>query len=231
VATAASRAGRERAPSLCRAVSRGNSDYDVTILKIDLTAAANQTCLHVDFRFLSEEFPEFVGSSYNDAFVAELDTSNWTTSGSTIDEPNNFARDPSGDPITINSTGVTHMTEAEAAGTVYDGATQPLVAQTPITAGLHSVYFSIFDAGDQVYDSAVFLDNLFLGSESGDQCLEGAKPNLALSLTVDNVTTPVTTPTGVTSVSLSQIPPTGIRKASPEVAHRPPDLGSPKAPH
>jgi hypothetical protein len=185
---------------------RGTSDYDVTILKVDLTAAANQTCLHVDFRFLSEEFPEFVGTSYNDAFIAELDTSNWTTSGSTIDAPNNFAFDPGGDPITINSTGATHMTAAEAAGTVYDGATQPLVAQTPITAGPHSVYFSIFDAGDQVYDSAVFLDNLFLGTESGDQCLEGAKPNLALSLTVN----PSSTPSGITGVSLNQIPPTGI---------------------
>ena len=98
------------------------------------------------------------------------------------------------------------MTAAEAAGTVYDGATQPLVAQTPITAGSHSVYFSIFDAGDQVYDSAVFLDNLFLGTESGGQCQPGAKPNLALSLSVDTASTD----TGVTDVSLGQIPPTGI---------------------
>jgi hypothetical protein len=185
---------------------RGNSDYDVTILKVDFTAAANQTCLHVDFRFLSEEFPEFVGTSYNDAFIAELDTSNWTTSGSTITAENNFAFDPELNPITINSTGATNMTAAEAAGTVYDGATQPLVAQTPITTGAHSVYFSIFDAGDQVYDSAVFLDNLFLGTEGVEGCQEGAKPNLALSLTVDNGTTP----TGVTDVALSQIPPTGI---------------------
>ena len=196
---------------------RGNSDYDVSILKVDLTAAANQTCLHVDFRFLSEEFPEFVGSSYNDAFIAELDTSNWSTSGSTISAPNNFAFDPSGNPITINSTGVTHMTAAEAAGTVYDGATQPLVAQTPITAGPHSVYFSIFDDGDQVYDSAVFLDNLFLGTESGPNCVKGAKPNLALSLTVNDASTP----TGVTAVSLSQIPPTGIVQRTPPTQDAP----------
>jgi hypothetical protein len=196
---------------------RGNSDYDVTILKVDLTAAANQTCLHFDFRFLSEEFPEFVGSSYNDAFIAELDTSNWTTSGSTITAPNNFAFDPDGNPITINSTGSTHMTAAQAAGTVYDGATQPLVAQTPITAGPHSVYFSIFDDGDQVYDSAVFLDNLFLGTENAGQCQPGAKPNLALSLTVDNETTP----TGVTDVSLNQIPPTGIVQRTPPTQDAP----------
>ncbi len=35
-----------------------------------------------DFRFLSEEFPIYVGTSFNDAFIAELDNSTWTTSGS-----------------------------------------------------------------------------------------------------------------------------------------------------
>ncbi|WP_442940262.1 hypothetical protein [Nocardioides sp. B-3] len=29
----------------------------------------------MDFRFLSEEFPEYVGSSFNDAFIAEMDAS------------------------------------------------------------------------------------------------------------------------------------------------------------
>jgi hypothetical protein len=196
---------------------RGNSDYDVSILKVDLPATPN-TCLHVDFRFLSEEFPEFVGSSYNDAFIAELDTSNWTTSGSTINAPNNFAFDPDHQPITINSTGATHMTAAEAAGTVYDGATPLLVAQTPIAANVpHSVYFSIFDDGDQVYDSAVFLDNLFLGTENAGQCQPGAKPNLALSLTA----TPNQTPTGITAVALNKIPPTGIQQHTPPTQDAP----------
>ncbi|HYG71350.1 MAG TPA: choice-of-anchor L domain-containing protein, partial [Actinomycetota bacterium] len=189
---------------------RGNSDFDVTVLKVDLSAEAvgANTCLRIDFRFLSEEFPEYVGSAYNDAFIAELDSSNWTTSGSSISAPNNFAFDPDGDPITINSTGVTNMTAAEANGTVYDGATPALVAQTSIAPNApHSVYLSIFDDGDDVFDSAVFLDNLTLGTETGGQCPEGAKPNLALSLTtdLDGSTTP-----GVTNVALNQIPPTEI---------------------
>ncbi len=37
-------------------------------------------CLSFNFKFYSEEYPDFVGQSYNDAFIAELDTSDWTTS-------------------------------------------------------------------------------------------------------------------------------------------------------
>ena len=143
---------------------RGNTDYDVSILKIDLNVPVGINCLSFDFRFLSEEFPEFVGSSVNDGFVAELDSSTWTTVDSVINAPNNFAFDPSGDVISINSSGATSMTAANATGTTYDGATPLLGASTPITPGTHSLYLSIFDQGDDIYDSAAFLDNLVLGT-------------------------------------------------------------------
>jgi hypothetical protein len=172
---------------------RGNTDFDVSVLKVDLTVPSGFTCLRIDFRFLSEEFPEYVGSQFNDAFIAELDTSDWTTNGSAITGTRNFAFDPDGNPITINSTGYTHMTASEANGTTYDGATPILVAQTPITSGSHSVYLSIFDQGDHIYDSAAFLDNLSLGTQSGSACQKGAQPLSNLSLTVngdDSATVP-----------------------------------------
>ncbi|HVF04204.1 MAG TPA: PxKF domain-containing protein [Frankiaceae bacterium] len=144
---------------------KGNSAYDVTVLKVDLDVPSGANCLSFDFRFLSEEYPEYVGSSYNDAFlaevlVAELGSSTWTTSGSSISAPDNFAFDPEGNPITINAAGVTSMSSAEAMGTTYDGATPLLVASTPVTPGRHPLYLSIFDQGDTAFDSAVLLDNL-----------------------------------------------------------------------
>ncbi len=126
---------------------RGDSDRDVSVLKVGLNVPSGANCLSVDFQSLSEEYAEYVGQIYNDAFIAELDNSTWTTSGSTISTPDNFAFDPSGDAISVNSSGVANMTAANAAGTTYNGATQLLAAKTPITPGAHSLYLSIFDQG------------------------------------------------------------------------------------
>jgi hypothetical protein len=151
---------------------RGDSDFDVTIWEVDLDVPEGMDCLRLDFQFLSEEYPDYVGSSVNDAFIAELDTSDWTTHGSLINAPNNFAFDADGNVISINS--LLGMAASNGAGTAFNdddgphgGATPLLTAQTPITPGAHTLYLSIFDQGDRIYDSAVFLDNLLLGSETG----------------------------------------------------------------
>jgi uncharacterized repeat protein (TIGR01451 family) len=186
---------------------RGDTDRDVTVLKTDITVPTGANCLTVDFKFLSEEYPFYVGTQYNDAFIAELDNSTWTTSGSTISAPNNFAFDSSNNVVSINSTGLGGMSGAAGAGTAFDGvvasqenggggATGLLHASTQVTAGSHSVYFSIFDQGDNVYDSAVFLDNLAVGfvPNPAVNCVPGATPvNFKLTLTPTTATNPVGT--------------------------------------
>ena len=158
--------------------TRSNSVHDVTVLKIDLNVPAPANCLlGVDFRFLSDEYPEYVGSSYNDAFIAEVDQSTWTVTGNQINSPGNFAFDQQGNPITVNAAGAASMTAEFAAGTTYDGATDVLSAATPLTPGQHSLYFSLFDTGDGGYDSAVLIDNLRVGRVSDVQsdCRPGAE--------------------------------------------------------
>ena len=157
---------------------RGDTDLDVVVLRLDLQVPEAANCLEIQFQFLSEEYPEYVGSPFNDGFIAELDSSTWTTSGSTITAPDNFAFDSSGDVISVNTTGATEMNPANAAGTTYDGATPLLRAATPISAGAHSLFLSIFDQGDHILDSAVFLDRLMLGtvSDVGEECQPGATP-------------------------------------------------------
>lgn len=156
---------------------RGTSDRDVTVLKLDLQVPTEMNCMSLDFAFYSDEFPEFVGSGFNDAFIAELDTSDWTTAGSVITAPSNFAFDPSNQVISINSTGATAMSAANAAGTTYDGATPLLQAKTAITPGAHTLYLSIFDQGDSVLDSAAFVDNVRFGHvDEAQDCAEGAVP-------------------------------------------------------
>lgn len=186
---------------------RGDTDRDVTVLQIDLNVPATSNCLTVDFQFYSDEFPEYVNSAYNDAFIAELDASTWTTAGSTITAPDNFAFDPSGDVISINSSGNTAMNAADAAGTTYDGATPLLSASTPITPGAHTLYLSIFDQGDQILDSAVFVDNLVLGFQANPEqnCAQGAKPKTyALSLDPAEADNPEGTQHTVTATLLEE---------------------------
>jgi hypothetical protein len=158
---------------------RGNTDFDVTVLKLNLMVPANANCLlGIDFRFLSEEYPEWVGTAFNDAFIAELDRSTWSTAGSTISAPDNFAFDPAGNPVTINAAGVTSMTAEQAQGTTYDGATPLLTAATPITPGPHPLFLSIFDQGDHIYDSAIVIDDLRVGrvANVATDCKPGAQP-------------------------------------------------------
>ena len=56
-------------------------------------------------------------------------------------------------------------------GTTYDGATRVLRASTPITPGRHRLYLSIFDQGDRIYDSAVFIDKLIIARRT--RCATG----------------------------------------------------------
>ena len=158
--------------------TRSSVVHDVTVLKVDLTVPAAANCLlGVDFRFLSEEYPEYVGSSYNDAFLAEVDESTWTVTGNEISSPRNFAFDQQGNPITVNAAGAASMTAEFAAGTTYDGGTDLLTAATPLSPGRHSLYFSIFDTGDGGYDSTVLIDNLRVGRVADVQtdCKPGAE--------------------------------------------------------
>ncbi len=149
----------------------GTSAHDHQIARIDLGPATG-TCLAFDFRFLSEEFPEYVTSGFNDAFVAQLDT--WAVTADpaaqTVSAPGDFAAG-AGDVISVDASGPSAMTAAQAAGTTYDGATLPLVARKPVAQGsTHSLYLTIFDQGDGILDTAVFVDNLRYETLPAGQC-------------------------------------------------------------
>ncbi len=148
----------------------GDTARDATVLQIGVNVPAGATCMALDYRFLSEEFPEFVGSPFNDAFIAQVDRSDWTTSGSDIIKPGDFATTADGRPVSVNGVGPIAVFESEAAGTTYDAATGRVTTKTPITPGAHAVVLSIFDQSDGVYDSAVFLDNLRFVTEDAATC-------------------------------------------------------------
>lgn len=142
---------------------------DLVMLRVKFTVPKDRNCLFFNFKFLSEEFPEFVDEIYNDAFIAELDRSNWDSPNDdpTIDwTPANFAKDSEGNPISINSVGDAAVAPRFASGTTYDAATQTLRASTRITSGEHTLFLSLFDQGDRQYDSTVFFDGLRFANRS-----------------------------------------------------------------
>ena len=112
---------------------------DLVTLRIDLDVPDNRNCLTMDYRFLTEEFPEYVGSQYNDCVPRRARQQRFQRRRlrSASRAPSNFAFGPDGNLTTVNSAG----TSADnALGTTYDGATPILRATTPIEPGSHSVY-------------------------------------------------------------------------------------------
>ena len=163
---------------------RGDTARDVTVLAIPINVPAGANCLSFDFRFLSEEYPDFINSQFNDAFIAELDSSTWVSSGSVIGGlENDFALDATGAPLTVHSAQA-GLSEPNGAGTPYGGASAPLRAKTAVTPGAHTVILSVLDLNDNAYDTAVFADALRTSNESAATCVRGSQaigPGLAIT--------------------------------------------------
>lgn len=145
----------------------GNAD-DTSVLKIDLNVPEGSSCLSFNVRFLTEEYPENVGKTVNDGFVAELDAHTVATDPSgDISAPDNFAFDQNGALLSVNTAS---LSDTEAAGTTYDGATTLQTVRHSVAPGPHSLYLTIFDQGDDVFDSAAFVDNLTFSDLTGAEC-------------------------------------------------------------
>lgn len=131
---------------------------DLVQLELKLSVPPGVNCATFDFAFYSEEFPEYVGSKYNDAFTAEFGGTNLSISNNAIVAPLNYAFDAEGHLITINTvSGVTAPTAS-----VYDGKTPLRRAQKGVTPNQDvTIVLSVQDLGDSVFDSAVFVDNFF----------------------------------------------------------------------
>lgn len=132
-------------------------DLVQTVLVLQPPAGAS--CLAFDFAFYSEEFPEWVGSQYNDVFIAEIGESNFQEVDNQIIAPNNFAFDTEGNVVSVNT--VFGVTAGDADGTTYDAGTPLLTAKTPleVPGAQITITLSIMDLGDSLWDSTVFIDN------------------------------------------------------------------------
>ena len=134
---------------------------DYTELKLTLKVPTNAKSFSFDFNFLSAEYPEWVCTSFNDKFLAILDSKQFK---------GNISFDSKGNPVTINS-GFFTLTQAKdltgtgmetfdfAANGPVGGATGWLTTTAPVTPGeTITLRLVVFDEGDGIYDSQVLID-------------------------------------------------------------------------
>jgi hypothetical protein len=144
--------------ALCNAlIGAGYTSYDASKLTIEFTLAPGFDGIAFQFVFGSEEFPEWVGTAYNDVMGVYLD-------GVQV------AFDNGGNSITINGpffSGGAVVTAA-ANGTEYDGSTGVLTTQATAAPGAHTLQIVVCDAGDRAYDSGLFITGL--NGCVGDYC-------------------------------------------------------------
>ena len=133
---------------------------DYISLKFEIVVPTNALALSYDFNFMSGEYPIYVCTSFDDTFLAMLDSQEFD---------GNISFDDQGRPVTINigffdvcNGGANCTGGADLAGTGFEenGGTGWLHTIAPVTPGERiTLTFHLFDEGDSVFDSLVVLDN------------------------------------------------------------------------
>jgi len=141
--------------------------FDACVIEFDFIAASDNL-LACEFIFASEEYPEYVGSWFNDIFgffisepyeneVGDLDPSISL-------QPQNLAFLPNSEiPISINNVNDNdnsdfYIDNTEGDNIQYDGFTTPIILEKEIKQGVvYRLRIAIADGSDDQYDSALFL--------------------------------------------------------------------------
>lgn len=172
-----------KAAANCGTTQSDVNDYNEVVFT--MKAPTNVKSFSFDFQFFSAEYPEFVCSMYNDEFLAIVQ------SPTTYPTAQNISFDSKNNPVTINSGFFTICDQPGCAtpvsaidGTGYEtitsvfdpttlqtvmeavgGSTGWLTTTVPINPGeTFTLRFVVFDEGDDIYDSAVLLDNFTWGT-------------------------------------------------------------------
>jgi len=139
----------------------GYTINDAAVLSFTFTPLSDT--IRFKYVFGSEEYPEWVGSSFNDVFGFFL--SGPGISGPYSNNAENIAIIPGTSlPVTIDNVNANSYSQyfidnAGGATIEYDGFTTVLTAWRVVTPCVpYQIKIAIGDAGDAIYDSAVFLD-------------------------------------------------------------------------
>jgi len=149
--------------------------YNASILEFDLVPAGN--VLEFQYVFASEEYPEYVCSSYNDVFgffitgpdpsggsfsdnnIAIVPGSTFPVAINSINNGTSGSYGSSGSCYSLNNSSL-YVDNEELGGQsiVFDGFTTVLLAQLYVVPGQsYHLKMAIADVSDAIYDSGIFL--------------------------------------------------------------------------
>ncbi|MBF2057227.1 MAG: choice-of-anchor L domain-containing protein [Cyanobacterium sp. T60_A2020_053] len=143
---------------------------DASVLEITFETEGGN--LFVNYIFASEEYNEFVNSSFNDVFgfflngrnIAVVPNTNQPVTVNTINNGNPSGVDAT-NPQLFNDNTINPETGLSPFNLEFDGFTNTLTAQTGnLEPGSYTIKFAIADVSDTALDSAVFIQ----GSSFGD---------------------------------------------------------------
>jgi gliding motility-associated-like protein len=137
----------------------GATTYDAAILEFDFVPVSDT--IKFQYVFASEEYPEWVGYSYNDIFAFFITGPN--PAGGNYNNTNIALIPGTNLPVTINnvnsgSYSQYYVDNQYGTTIVYDGFTKVLTAWARVVpCSTYHFKIAIADAGDGIYDSGVFL--------------------------------------------------------------------------
>ena len=149
----------------------GGTSYDGAMLSFDFIPQDSP----IMFRYVfgSEEYPEYVGSQYNDGFGFFVTGPN--PSGGTYNNVNIALIPNTSTPVTINNVNGGSYSQyyinnnGSSNQPVFDGFTTPLVAQLNVVpCQQYTIRIAIADVGDRAFDSGVFLERNSLVTDAID---------------------------------------------------------------
>jgi hypothetical protein len=133
--------------------------YDAAVLEFDLVPVGNM--LEFQYVFGSEEYPEYVGMSFNDIFgffISGINPIGGNYSNANIALIPNTTM-----PVCINNVNDTSnslyfVNNANGTTIIFDGFTTVLVAQAAVIPGTtYHLKMALADVGDNIFDSGIFL--------------------------------------------------------------------------
>ncbi len=123
---------------------------DIATLTINFTSDKTIPGFSFIFSYGTDEYPEYVGTEFNDVFICIFDGNNvcFDSQGNLISVNNAFFN------VDNNIQGPNAPLDLE-----YDGFTCVLQTSQVFSPGSHSIKFAIADVGDNILDAGVFLNS------------------------------------------------------------------------